>query len=145
MSETLKKLKPFWRQDGWDFIADLGLMKKAIIIRKFASDLSGKNAYYAIGQASYFPFTHEQYSAKFNDPYDACMLAEKHIQDWFKSLLVNDNVGLEQGLKLDQETKSIPELQGKKIKEIGMVNCGICSRIIKEESRYCEVSDCPHK
>lgn len=25
------------------------------------------------------------------------------------------------------------------------INCGICSRIIDEESQYCEVSDCPHR
>lgn len=134
MSETLKKLKPFWRQDGWDFIADLGLMKKAIVIRKFASDMSGKNAYYAIGQASYFPFTHEQYKAEFNDPYDACMLAENHIRDWFNSLMVSENNMLENGLKLDEGTK---KLSGE--------NCSVCSRIINEEARHCEISDCPHK
>lgn len=109
MSETLKKLKPFWRQDGADIIADLGLMKKAIVVRKFASDLSGKNSYYAIGQASYFPFTHEQYTAKFNDPYDACMLAENHIKDWFNSLMVSDNTMIENGFKLDKGTKELSE------------------------------------
>jgi hypothetical protein len=134
MSETLKKLKPFWRQDGADFIADLGYMKKAIVVRKFASDLSGKNAYYAIGQASYFPFKDEQYNTRFPYAYDACMLAENHIKDWFKSLLVNDGGMLENGLKLDEGTKKL----------LGD-NCGICSRIIDEESRHCEISDCPHK
>ncbi len=109
MEETIKKLKPFWRQDGWDFIADLGIMDKAIVIRKCAADLSGKNPYYVIGQASYFPFTHEQYSTRFNDPYDACMLAEKHIQDWFKSLLVSENNMLESGNKLYEQKKQLTD------------------------------------
>ncbi len=134
MSETIKKLKPFWRQDGWDFIADLGLMKKAIVIRKFASDMSGKNTYYAIGQASYFPFTHEQYTTRFEDAYDACMLAENHIRDWFNSLMVSENNMLENGLKLDEG-----------IKKLSGENCSVCSRIINEEARHCEISDCTHK
>lgn len=107
--ETIKKLKPFWRQDGWDFIADLGLMKKAIVVRKFATDLSGKDTYYAIGQASYFPFTHEQYTARFNDPYDACMLAEKHIKDWFDSLVIENKKELDNGNKLNEGTHKITE------------------------------------
>lgn len=119
MDETLKKLKPFWTKEGWDYVANLGIMQRAIVVRKFASDLSGKNSYYAIGQASYFPFTHEQYSSRFDDPYDACMLAEKHIQDWFKSLLVGDKNSIEGSIKLDSETKAIPEIEGSEVKRIG--------------------------
>ena len=109
MSETLKKLKPFWRQDGTDFYADLGLMKKAIVVRKFATDLSGKDTYYAIGQASYFPFTHEQYTTRFEDAYDACMLAENHIKDWFKSLLIVENNMLESENKLSEGIKELTD------------------------------------
>lgn len=109
MSEILKKLKPFWVQDGTDFYANLGIMKKAIVVRKFTNDLSEKNAWYSIGQSSYFPFTHEQYTARFDDPYDACMLAENHIKDWFNSLMVSDNTMLENGFKLDKGTKELSE------------------------------------
>lgn len=109
MDETLKKLKPFWTKEGWDYVANLGIMQRAIVVRKFASDLSGKNAYYAIGQASYFPFTHEQYTARFNDPYDACMLAEKHIQDWFNSLVIEESKRLENKNKLGEGNKELIE------------------------------------
>lgn len=107
MDETLKKLKPFWTKEGWDYVANLGIMQRAIVVRKFASDLSGKNSYYAIGQASYFPFTHEQYSARFDDPYDACMLAEKHIQDWFNSLVIEEKNRLEINNKLNQGNREL--------------------------------------
>lgn len=109
MDETLKKLKPFWSKEGWDYVANLGIMQRAIVVRKFASDLSGKNSYYAIGQASYFPFTHEQYSARFDDPYDACMLAEKHIQDWFNSLVIAENKTIESQNKLSEGIKEISD------------------------------------
>lgn len=109
MEETIKKLKPFWRQDGSDFIADLGIMKKAIVIRKCATDSSLKNTFYVIGQASYFPFTHDQYTARFEDAYDACMLAENHIKDWFKSLLVSENNMLESGNKLSEGNKQLTD------------------------------------
>jgi len=83
-----QKLSSNWRQDGADFICDLGSMKKAIIVRRFTNDIHLMNTYYAIAQASYFPFTDEQYNTRFNNSQDACMLGENHIINWFNSIII---------------------------------------------------------
>jgi hypothetical protein len=90
MSETIQKnnrqLKSFWIQDGTDFICNLGLMDKAIVVKKFWANGMGGDTFYAIAQASYFPFTDEQYRMRFDNHFDCCELAEKHILDWMESV-----------------------------------------------------------
>ncbi len=82
----MKQLKPFWRQDGLDFIADLGSMTKAVVIRACSTSFFGGKLFYAIGEASYFPFTKELYEKKFDTHFEACEAAEQFIIDWLKEL-----------------------------------------------------------
>jgi hypothetical protein len=79
-----KGLKPFWRSDGMDFIADLGEMKKAIVVA-FYTPIGRKN-YYSISPRSYFPFTDSQHYMKFDDYKECCEYSESIIKDWVQSL-----------------------------------------------------------
>ena len=97
-------LKPFWRSDGMDKIADLNEMKKAVVVA-FYTPIMGEN-YYAISTRSYFPFTNAQHHRKYDNYYDCCMFAESIILDWVKSLLLNE-----------QDAKSV-EIINKVIKTI---------------------------
>lgn len=108
-----QKINKNWRRDGSDLILDLGIMKKAIIVRRFTKDglfsgsnISKENVLYGIGQASYFPFTHDQYIARFNNPHDACLLAENHIKDWFNSIIINNKSDNENN-QLNESNKQI--------------------------------------
>lgn len=104
-----RKLKPFWRQDGADFIADVGVMKKAIVIRRFTTDIHLMNTYYAIAHASYFPFTDEQYEIRFHNYIDACELAERHILTWLNSIMADFSISDTNHL-MDGQNPNIPLL-----------------------------------
>lgn len=96
-------LKPFWRTDGMDKIADLGEMKQAIVVA-FYTPRKGDN-YYSISPRSYFPFNDSQLHEKYDDYYECCMYAESIIIDWVQSLLVNK----QDNKPLDGTTCGIPE------------------------------------
>lgn len=82
-----KALKTFWRTDGMDKIADLGEMKKAIVVAFYTPKHTIEN-HYAISPRSYFPFNDSQLNRKFDDYYECCMFAESIIIDWVQSLLI---------------------------------------------------------
>jgi len=84
------KLKPFWRDDGLDFRADLGIMKNAIVIRLCKVDFLDQNWFYQISVSSYFAFPDSYYEMKFDNYLDCCELAEKYILQWINSILVQD-------------------------------------------------------
>lgn len=83
------KLKKFWKSDGLDFKADLGIMKNAIVVRCCKEKLCDKESFYSISLASHFPFTDEHYNKKFDSYIDACETAENYIMDWMRSILVS--------------------------------------------------------
>ena len=83
------KLKKFWKPDGLDFKADLGIMKNAIVVRCFKEKLCDKESFYQISLASHFPFMDEHYNKKFDSYIDACETAENYIMDWMRSILVS--------------------------------------------------------
>lgn len=82
------KLKKFWKSDGLDFRADLGIMKNAIVVRCCKEKLWDKESFYSISIASHFPFTEEHYNKRFDSYIDACETAENYIMDWMRSILV---------------------------------------------------------
>jgi hypothetical protein len=73
-------LKKIWRKDGHDFIADIGNMKKAIVIALY---LGGR---YKISPRSFFPFKDSDYEIVFTDYTNACNYSESCIRDWVQSL-----------------------------------------------------------
>ncbi len=84
-----EKLKHFWRRDGHDFIADIGIMSKAIVVTYCVpSLLDSANGWYKISNRSYFPFPDEYYKKEFKDPFEVIALAETYIRDWVRSLLI---------------------------------------------------------
>jgi len=83
-----RALKPFWRSDGMDWIADLNEMKKAVVVAFYTPSMDDN--YYSISPRSYFPFTDAQYRRKYDNYYDCCVYAESIILDWVKSLLLNE-------------------------------------------------------
>jgi hypothetical protein len=83
-----KVLKSFWRTDGMDKVADLGEMKKAIVVA-FYTPRGGEN-YYSVSPRSYFPFNDAQLHRKFDDYYECCMFAESIIIGWVSSLLMSN-------------------------------------------------------
>jgi hypothetical protein len=83
------KLKKFWKPDGLDFKADLGIMKNAIVVRCCKEKLCDKDSFYQISLASHFPFTEELYNKKFDSYLEACETAENYIMDWMRSILVS--------------------------------------------------------
>jgi len=82
------KLKKFWKSDGLDFRADLGIMKNAIVVRCCKEKLWDKESFYSISIASHFPFTEEHYNKRFDSYIEACETAEDYIMDWMRSILV---------------------------------------------------------
>lgn len=90
LNNPKEELKPFWRTDGMDKIADLGEMKQAIVVAFYTPKNTIEN-HYAISPRSYFPFNHAQLHRKFDDYYECCMYAESIIVDWVQSLLVGKN------------------------------------------------------
>lgn len=87
LNNPKKELKSFWRTDGMDKVADLGEMKKAVVVA-FYTPIGGSN-YYSISPRSYFPFNDAQLHKKYDDYYECCMYAESIIVDWVQSLLVS--------------------------------------------------------
>lgn len=91
LNKETRKIKSFWRQDGTDFIAKLGKLDRAIVIRLFTPKFpSLKEGYYAIANASFLPFTDKEHRTKFKDAIDCIEFAESIVLDWVKSLFVND-------------------------------------------------------
>ncbi len=86
------KLKSFWKPDGLDFRADLGIMKNAIVVKLFKETLCSKESFYSIAIASFFPFPDEYYKMKFDSYIECCEMAESYVLDWMRSLLVNSPV-----------------------------------------------------
>jgi hypothetical protein len=79
-------IKSFWKQDGRDYIADLGNMTKAIVVCYYTPIIGVP--YYAISPRSYFPFTDEQNKRRFNNAHTCCLWAEDLVLDWMKSLII---------------------------------------------------------
>ena len=93
--KTERKIKPFWRKDGTDYIARLGRLDKAIVIRFFSPLYPIKNtSYYAIANASFLPFTKEEHDKKFDDPIDCIEFAESIVLEWVQSLFLTDEQNL---------------------------------------------------
>ncbi|MBK7362903.1 MAG: hypothetical protein IPJ01_11445 [Micavibrio sp.] len=88
LNNPKKELKSFWRTDGMDKVADLGEMKKAVVVAYYTPIGSGN--YYSISPRSYFPFNYEQGDKKFDNYYDCCLYAESIIIGWVSSLLMSD-------------------------------------------------------
>lgn len=94
-----RAVKDFWRNEGTDYIADLGTMKRAIVIRLFTPKFpSTSGKWYGIGIASYFPFTQEQYDKKFDNPFDCIEYSEKIVMEWLVS--ITNGFGLEADAKI---------------------------------------------
>ena len=95
LPQEKRKIKSFWRKDGTDYIASLGRLNKAIVVRyftpKFPSVIGG---YYAIANASFLPFTDEEHKTKFDEATDCCEFAESIVLEWMQSLFVNDKQNL---------------------------------------------------
>ncbi len=90
--ENKRKIKSFWRKDGTDFIAKLGKLDKAIVVRYFTPNYPSEiYGYYSIANASFLPFTEEEHKTKFNDWIDCCEFAESIVLEWMQSLFVNDD------------------------------------------------------
>lgn len=86
-NDNYRTLKSFWKQSGMDWIADLGTMKKAIVVRYYAS-LGGKN-YYKISIKSWFSFSDEQELKRFDNYIDCCLYAESLILEWMQSIFTD--------------------------------------------------------
>ncbi len=82
------KLKNFWRKDGRDYIADIGTMKRAIVIRCYSGIDS---QYYSISICSFFPFKQKHYDTQFDTYEPAIALAESVLKEWVQSLFVSDH------------------------------------------------------
>jgi len=94
-SSTLQKnpsntIGKHWRKDGHDYIADLGTLKKAIVIRYFYNSLVPTEKWYGIARASFLPFTEEQHDKRFDidKPEEAINFAENIVKEWMESLFV---------------------------------------------------------
>lgn len=76
----------YWEHNGEnDSIAHLGVMRKAIIIRK---TILPKNKY-IISPASFFPFPEEYYSKKFDTKEEAISVASEYFRNWFTDAINN--------------------------------------------------------
>lgn len=84
-AEIQKPEKIFWREDLYDFILDLGTMKKAVVVANYLG-LGG--SYYSISPRSYFPFSDENYDKRFKNPEHCKEYAISILKDWFKSIFV---------------------------------------------------------
>jgi len=73
-------LKKIWKKDGHDFIADIGNMKKAVVVAMY---LGGR---YGISPRSYFPFDDNDYEKRFDNYLDACKFSEEYIKKWIESI-----------------------------------------------------------
>lgn len=83
-----RQLKSFWRKVGMDWIADLGTMKRAIVVRYYTP--KDGNNYYKISIKSWFSFSDEQELKRFDNHIDCCLYAESLILEWMQSIFVNN-------------------------------------------------------
>ena len=70
-----------------DYIANLGNMKKAIVVAYYTPLFS--EPYYAISSRSFFPFTNEQNAVHYSDFKECCEAGEAIVLEWMKSLMVS--------------------------------------------------------
>ncbi len=89
--EENRKIKHFWNKDGHDYIAKLGKLDRAIVIRYFTPNFPfHTGSYYAIAHGSFLPFTNEQHDTRFDDPIECLEFAELIVLDWVQSLFVSE-------------------------------------------------------
>ena len=78
-----KELKHFWRKDGRDFIADVGIVKKAVVISYCVPSLiETANGWYKISNRGEFCFPAHYYHIRFDDHFEAVEMAESFIFDF---------------------------------------------------------------
>lgn len=117
----MSEIKPIWTEDGYDYILHLGTMRKAVCVRLYGpnnmpdrmmhehfSYKDIKSNFYAISPASYFPFTNEQYSRKFDTAYEATVFAEDVIKDWIISIM-NMGIRAESVATIQHENKLLTD------------------------------------
>ena len=81
----------YWEHNGEnESIAHLGIMKKAIIIRKTISPYDE----YIISRASFFPFPEFYYNKKFLTKEEGINVASNYFRRWFEDA-VNNLTGVE--------------------------------------------------
>lgn len=88
---TKRELKSFWEQDGGDYHANIGAMRRAVTITRQPDG-------YGISARSYFPFTNEQYGKRFDNIYDAAEYSVDIIKNWVQSIFIMESqqpLGLE--------------------------------------------------
>lgn len=114
-SNTLQKnlnstIGKHWRKDGEDYIADLGTLKKAIVIRLFVNKLLSKDRWFSIAMASNLPFTEEEYDKRFDadKPYEAIAYAEGIVKAWMQSLFITDSIKQDE---IDEPFLTVAETQ----------------------------------
>ena len=83
----VKKVQRFgWEHNGEnESIAHLGVMRKAIVIRKTIIPYNK----YIISPASFFPFPEVLYNKKFNTKDEAINVASQYFRDWFTDAINN--------------------------------------------------------
>lgn len=67
-------------KSGTDIHIHLGVMRNAVIIRKFSSG-------YGISEGSFFPFKREMYRIRFNSDEDAVKVASNYFMIWFSQTM----------------------------------------------------------
>ena len=82
MQNQSQQIKSFWEKDGGDYHAQVGTLYRAVTIVPYIES----NGKYGISTRSYFPFTKEQYSKRFDKIYDATIYAESILLDFVKSI-----------------------------------------------------------
>lgn len=79
--------KSFWRKDIYDYIADLGTMKKAIIVAMYRDSSTATGTYFAISPRSYFPFDKTQMGRRFINHLECMQYSEEIVMAWLTSIL----------------------------------------------------------
>lgn len=80
----------YWYDYGHDKIIDLGNMKKAIVVALYGDGLKHgykQSQYYAISPRSYFPFTDDQMSIKFDTPQPCMDYSIEIVKEWLQSVM----------------------------------------------------------
>lgn len=90
-TKSSPKIGNHWKKDGEDYIATLGSLKRAIVIRLFLKNMGHRTNHYGIAIASMLPFTEEQYQKRFNNAEDCIEYAEAIVKEWVQSLFVAQN------------------------------------------------------
>jgi hypothetical protein len=76
----------YWEHNGEnESIAHLGVMRKAIVIRK---TFLSKNKY-IISPASFFPFPEKLYCKRFETKEEAINIASEYFRSWFTDAINN--------------------------------------------------------